>query len=184
MSDKYYWGFTIRTIFRNCYRIFLFWWKRESVRKKKKEKNDIKNIPGMAIWLSVEVSVWPGLRHEQYLNENYLEIARQPLYRKSVCSCVNFLFVLKFPWVVQLACSLSQSQWSNFLNSIFVRFCVKHVLKHACMNSVGRTQRKLNFVCRKVVKYPTCGNHLNRSKKLSSKRFDGILISLSEMHSD
>ena len=52
------------------------------------------------------------------------------------------------------------------------------------MNSVGRTQRKLNFVCRKVVKYPTCGNHLNRSKKLSSKRFDGILISLSEMHSD
>ena len=58
---------------------FFFFGEKENPWEKKKEKNDIKNIPGMAIWLSVEVSVWPGLRHEQYLNENYLEIARQPL---------------------------------------------------------------------------------------------------------
>ena len=55
-------------------------------------------MPGMAFWLSEEVSVWPGLRHERYLNENYLEIARQPLYGKSVCSCANFLFVNFHEW--------------------------------------------------------------------------------------
>ena len=175
LSDKHYWGFTIRTIFQNCYRIFLFLVKKRIHEKKDTEKKILKISQGWPFWLSVEVSVWVYATSNIWTKITVKLQGNLCIGNRCVRAWIFCLLISMSGAIGLLSQPITMKQFSQFN---FVRFCVKHVLKHACINSVGRTQRKLNFVCRKVVKYPTCGNHLHRSKKIieTNKRSSNWVI--------